>query len=59
MGVTGDLSEINSLMMIIHRSISFVANISTLYVSYNKKFIKPCKTGMEFNMLKIEKSYES
>ena len=58
MGVTGDLSEINSLMMIIHRNISLVGNISTLYVSYNKKIhrratAKPYKTGVAFNVLRI------
>ena len=36
--ITGDLSEINSLVMIIHRSISVAGNISTLYVWHNKKF---------------------
>ena len=34
MEVTDDLSEINSLMMIIHRTIPLVGNISTLYRMY-------------------------
>ena len=36
-GVTGDRSEINSLIMIIHRNVSLVGNVSILYVSHNKK----------------------
>ena len=40
MAVTGDLSEINSLMMVIHGNISLVVNISTLYVSH-KSIVAP------------------
>ena len=39
MGVTGDLGEINSSMMIIYRNIYLRGSISTLYASRNKKFI--------------------
>ena len=39
MGVTGDLGEINSSMMIIYRNIYLIGSISTLYASRNKKFI--------------------
>ena len=50
--------SVKVLMMIIRSYISLVGNISTLYVSYNKKIhrratAKPYKTGVAFNVLRI------